>query len=201
MIKDDKASESEPSGHAPLLQHPDRALLPAYRTALHRGWSPDNTGTQSAREQGARIDRDPERFLAAQNDPDAKGAPIMLPDGSTVQRLPSTKRWIWSDGFAGTIALRWQPGTAALPPTCLGHIGYAVVPWRRGEGLATAALRAMLPIAEAVGLPHVDVTTDPENKPSLRVIEKAGGQFIHAFTKHRSLGSGPGVLYRILVTS
>jgi len=41
---------------------------------------------------------------------------------------------MWDDEFAGSIGFRWQPGTSALPPHCLGHIGYAVVPWKQGRG-------------------------------------------------------------------
>jgi predicted acetyltransferase len=40
---------------------------------------------------------------------------------------------MWDGDFAGAINLRWQPGTAELPPHCLGHIGYGVVPWKRGR--------------------------------------------------------------------
>ena len=57
----------------------------------------------------------------------------------------------------------------------LGHIGYAVVPWRRREGLATLALRAILPAAVAAGLRWVDLTCDDDNRPSQRVIEANGG--------------------------
>jgi len=35
---------------------------------------------------------------------------------------------MWDGEFCGQIAFRWQPGTEALPPHCLGHVGYSVVP-------------------------------------------------------------------------
>jgi predicted acetyltransferase len=95
--------------------------------------------------------------------------------------------------------LRWQPGTEDLPPTCSGHIGYAVVPWRRGEGLASAGLIAMLPQASAVGLRHVDLTSDPDNPASIRVIEKAGGVFINRFRSLPALGGHDVLLYRIVL--
>ena len=62
------------------------------------------------------------------------GDPISLPDGSTVPRLPGLSRWMWDGEFAGAINLRWQPGSRLLLPTCLGHIGYSVVPWKRRRG-------------------------------------------------------------------
>jgi predicted acetyltransferase len=107
-------------------------------------------------------------------DREAKGAPVTLPDGSTVARIPGFRRWLWDGEFCGSIGMRWQQGTAELPPHCLGHVGYAVVPWKHGKGYATAALRALLPEAKSIGLPYVEVTTDPDNIASQRVIEANG---------------------------
>ena len=176
----------------PTLDH-----LPAYADALTRGWSPDNLRPQVAEEQLARFSDDPETFIAGFDDPDAKGPPVILPDGSRVPRLPGVHRWIWQDGFCGTIGLRWQPGTEALPPHCPGHVGYAVVPWRRNRGLASAALIALLPEARAIGLRHIDITTAPENTASIRVIERAGGALIDRFQMAASLGGGECLLFRV----
>lgn len=146
----------------PTLEH-----LPSYKAALERGWSPDNVRLMEAtREQLAAIDEDPAAFLASLDDPEAKGGPITLPDGTTVPRLPGFRRWIWDGEAAGSIGFRWQPGTAALPSHVLGHIGYAVVPLKRGRGYATEALRLMLEEARAVGLPYVEITTDLDNPAS-----------------------------------
>lgn len=181
----------------PVLLRPGPEHLEAYRAALARGWSPDNLRPAAAQEQLASIAADPAAFLAGLDDPDAKGPPVTLPDGSQVPRLPSLRRWIWRDGFCGSIGLRWQRGTEALPPTCLGHIGYAVVPWRRGEGLASAALVEMLPLARAIGLRHVDLTADPANRASIRVMERAGAVLVGRFTTPASLGGATDLLYRI----
>lgn len=180
-----------------LLRVPARDLLDGYTAALERGWSPDNLRPQVAQEQLAAIQTDPQAFLARMDDPAGKGPPVTLPDGSQVPRLPSLRRWIWQDGFCGSIGLRWQAGTDALPPTCLGHIGYAVVPWRRREGLATKALNQMLPIARIVGLRCVDLTVSAENIASIGVIKKAGGKYIHTFETPAALGSASDFLYRI----
>lgn len=73
-------------------------------------------------------------------------------------RLPGFRRWIWDGEVAGSIGLRWQRGTAELPPHVLGHIGYAVMPWKRRRGHATEAVRLMLGEARALGLPFVEIT-------------------------------------------
>ena len=180
-----------------VLRKPGPDLLADYSDALRRGWSPDNLRAEVAQEQLRQIDEDSDAFLDRLEDLEAKGPPVTLPDGSKVARLPSLRRWIWKDGFCGTIGLRWRPGTEELPPTCLGHVGYAVVPWRRREGLATAAVAEILPIAAQVGLRHVDVTTDPDNAASIGVIEKAGGRFLGRLKTPPEMGPAEHVLFRI----
>ena len=59
------------------------------------------------------------------------------------------RRWLWDGVFCGNILLGWASGTEALPPHGLGHIGYAVVPWKRRRGYATRALGEMLQEARA----------------------------------------------------
>ena len=179
------------------LVTPSLEYLDAYRSALETGWSPRTTRPQAAAEELRAISSDPKGFIKSLDDPDARGGDIQLPDGSFVKRLPSFRRWIWDDGFCGSIELRWQHGTNALPPTCLGHIGYAIVPWRRREGLATAALAALLPEARHVGLTAVDLTVDPSNIASVRIIEANGGQLVTRREKLPAHGDGPELLYRI----
>lgn len=179
------------------LMKPGLDLLQAYVAALGKGWSPDNLRPEAAQEQLARIAQDAEAFVASLDDRAAQGGPVTLPDGSTVPRLPGFSRWIWAGGFCGIIGLRWQPGTEALPPTCSGHIGYGVVPWRWGEGLASAALVALLPEARAIGLRHVDITTNAGNRASMRVIEKAGGVLVAIRPAPPALGGMETCLFRI----
>lgn len=180
------------------LVRPAAEHLASYRSALARGWSADNTrGPAAAEEELQRIRIDPEGFLAALEDRDASGPGIRLPDGSEARRIPGFRRWMWDDGFCGSIGLRWQPGTVELPPHCLGHIGYAVVPWRRGRGMAKEALRQLLPEAWRIGLPFVEITTDPDNVASQRVIEANRGVLVDRFTKPAAFGATPGLRYRI----
>ncbi len=192
----DIAGQADLPDSPTVLLRPGPQHLLAYCDALRQGWSPDNLRPEVAQEQLALIARDPGGFLDRMEDREAKGPPVRLPDGSEVPRLPGLRRWIWQDGFCGSIGLRWQPGTSQLPPHCLGHIGYAVVPWRRGEGLATRALIELLPLARSVGLAHVDLTADPDNRASIRVMEKAGAEFVGTFTTPDALGGGTDALYR-----
>ena len=171
--------------------------LAEYRRALERGWSPDNLRPEAADEELAHITEDPERFLAEQVDREAKDAPITLPGGATVPRLPGIHKWMWDGEFCGSIGFRWQPGTAELPPHCLGHIGYSVVPWKRGLGYATQALANILPEARLVGLPYVELTTDASNVASRKVIEANGGRLVEQFTKPAGYGGAESLRFRI----
>lgn len=184
------------------LVWPARAYLASYISALERGWSPDNVrGEVAAREELESIAADPEAFLASLVDREAAGDPIRLPDGSTVQRLPGYRRWLWDGEFCGSIGFRWQLGTSALPPYCLGHIGFSVVPWKRGLGYATRALRDLLPEARAEGLEFVELTADPANIPSQRVIEANGGVLVERFVKLLQYGGQEALRYRIVLQS
>jgi len=177
----------------PAVEH-----LPSYVSALKRGWSADNVrGAEAAMEELGKIAENSEAFLASLEDREAKGLPVTLPDGSNVKRIPGFRRWIWDGEFAGSIGLRWQPGTTDLPPHCLGHIGYAVVPWKQRRGYATAALRLMLDEASAIGLPFVEITTDPDNIASQRVIEAVGGRLHEQFIKPLQFGGKAGLRYRV----
>ena len=184
------------------LVWPSREYLFSYVAALERGWSSDNVrGEEAAREELTRIAADADAFLASLVDKEAIGGPITLPDGTTVPRLPGYRRWMWDGEFCGSIGLRWQRGTEELPPYCLGHIGYAVVPWKQGRGYATRALQLVLQEARAEGLRYVEITTDPDNVPSQRVIEANGGVLVEEFIKPLALGGKRGLRYRVELTN
>ncbi|MEO7253230.1 MAG: GNAT family N-acetyltransferase [Casimicrobium sp.] len=180
------------------ILRPTLMQLASYKAALERGWSPDNLrGAVAAQEMLARIGADADAFLATLEDREAKGPLVTLPDGAQMKRIPGFHRWMWDGEFCGSISLRWKPGTAELPPHVLGHIGYAVVPWKRRLGYATSALKQMLPLAREVGLPYVEITTDLDNVASQRVIEVNGGELVEHFTKPEQFGSTAGLRYRI----
>ena len=185
------------------LVRPATEHLAGYVAALQRGYSPDNVrGAVAAQEILARIEADADTFLASLEDREAKGLPVTLPDGTQVKRIPGFHRWMWDAGsdepFCGSISLRWQPGTTDLPPHVLGHVGYSVVSWKRNLGHATSALAQLLVETRDTGLPFVEVTTDPDNIASQRVIVANGGVLVEEFVKPASFGSKPGLRYRIL---
>ena len=154
------------------LVEPSLDRLPAYAEALRTGWSPSTTRDVSGEELAA-IAADPAAALALIV---RKDGGRRVPDGTQVPWLPGLVLWMWDGAFCGTINLRYQPGTEALPPEVSGHIGYSVVPWKRGRGYAKAALRQILPIAaERTGLLRVAVTCDVGNAASRALIEANGG--------------------------
>jgi predicted acetyltransferase len=183
-------------GPALELVRPAAEHLDGFLDALRRSWSPSTEHDESAALL-AEVAADPEAFLARADDLDPGGRTITLPDGSVVPRLPGFSRWMWDGEFCGSVNLRWQVGTTALPPTCLGHIGYSVVPWKRRRGYATEALRQMLPLARETGLPYVELTTTPDNIASQRVIEANGGVLVERFEKGPEHGGGQALLYRV----
>lgn len=181
------------------LIKPDLAALPAYREALERGWSPDNVGLDKTRlRELAAVAEDPAAFLASLDDPEARGGPIAMPDGTMLERLPGRRRWLLDgEAFCGSFGFRWRPGTEALPPHVLGHMGYAVPEWMRGQGYATRGLALLLPDARALGMAYVELTTDPDNEASQKVILNNGGYLVERFQKPAVYGEADGLRWRI----
>jgi predicted acetyltransferase len=179
------------------LVWPSHEYLPRYIHALERGWSPDNLRPEASAEHLHRIAAGADAFLAQQVDRDAKGPAITLAGGAVVPRLPGFSMWMWDGDFCGSIGFRWQRGTEELPPYCLGHIGYSVVPWKRNRGYATRALQLLLPFARAEGLGYVELTTDASNLASRRVIEANGGVVVEKFSKPAEYGGAESLRFRI----
>ena len=180
------------------LVSPSLAHLPSYVAALEAGWSPDNVrGLVATEEQLAAIALDPDAFVGGLNTRDPGGRTVKLLDGTVMPRLWAFTRWMWDGAFCGAISLRWRPGGSTLPEHVPGHIGFAVVPWKRGQGFATEALRSILPEARALGLDYVELTTLPDNFASQRVVTANGGLLVRSFEKSPHLGGGETLLFRI----
>jgi predicted acetyltransferase len=91
--------------------------------------------------------------------------------------VPSTFFWVVDDEepdtYLGSISVRHQ-----LTPFLLevgGHIGYSIRPGARRRGVATEALRLVLPHAAALGIDPALLTCDVDNVGSAKVIEANGG--------------------------
>jgi predicted acetyltransferase len=185
------------------LVKPSLEYLPGYKAALERGWGPDNMQVaKSGQDDLERIAKNAEAFIDLLEDLEAKAGPVILPDGSTRPRLPGFNRWMWDGEFCGRIGFRWQPGTPELPPHVLGHIGYSTVPWKQQRGYATRALALLWPEIKAVsGLPYVELSANPANIPSQKVITANGGVFLGEFVKPEAFRREgylqEGFLYRI----
>ena len=144
-----------------------------------------------------KIAEDPDRYLSLQEDPGGIGDPVELPDGTMVPRLPSITRWMWDGEISGRIQLRWSPGSTDLPSYCLGHVGYAVFPWKRRLGYANKALKEILPFAQDLEMEFVEIVTDVGNEISQKVVAKSGGVFHERFTKPATSEGGEAFRYRI----
>ncbi len=92
-----------------------------------------------------------------------------------VRADPSTARWsVWTIALDGVVI-----GSASFKggPDQRGvvEIGYGIAPAFRGDGIATEATVALTGLALAdPAVRAVVATTDPGNRPSMRVLEKAG---------------------------
>jgi predicted acetyltransferase len=182
------------------LVWPSEPYLESYVQALHAGWSPNNLRPEARFEELEKIAANPQQFLAELVDVAGNGPPVKMPDGSVVQKLPGYRKWLWNAAdqeVCGSIGFRWQKGSNALPPYCLGHIGYSVLLAHRGKGYATHALRLLLLEAPAQGLRFVEITCDPRNVASKRVIEKNGGRFMGQFLSLPMLGGHEELKFRI----
>lgn len=185
------------------LVDPSVYLLPQYLSALRRGWTPEaDDDMASAQRMVAYVEEQPASFLASLDNPDGTGAPLLLDDGRVVPRLSYKRYWMVDDSddsYIGEMNLRWQKGTSTLPEYCLGHIGYAVVPWKRGNGYAGLALRQLSQLAKGYGLDWLDISMEISNIASRRTAEKAGAEYIKAFNAGPEYGNAEAVLYRLAI--
>ena len=184
------------------LVKPGVKFLESYLDCLRRGVDPIRyveSATPYTNEIEA-ISNDVDKFFKQTFNITGGGDPVKMDDGTFAERLPSITWWLWDGEFCGRIQFRWQHKTVELPPFCLGHIGYGVVPWKRNKGYAVKALRMMLDEIKYCGFPYVELTTDSENEISQKVILKCGGEFVEDFKKLDMHGRAMGKRFRIYLT-
>jgi predicted acetyltransferase len=183
------------------LVRPAQQYLESYLDAVDRMTKVDEPFFKMYERELAEIQQDPERFLFLMDDPEAQRPPVVLPNGTVIPRIPSITRWMWDGEICGSTQLRWLPGTTDLPPYCLGHISYAVFPWKRKRGFASKALELLLPYAVELGMDFVDLVADVDNVSSQKVILRNGGILIEEFTKPVLSSGGLAYRYRIQLNS
>ena len=64
--------------------------------------------------------------------------------------------------------------------------------------VAVAVARKLCVALWHVGLPYVEITTDPDNIASQRVIEANGGVLVEHFIKPQQFSCKPGLRFRII---
>jgi predicted acetyltransferase len=176
---------------------PQETHLASYTDALKRAIALGTINIERAQTKLSEIAADPKSFLAKQEDPEALGGDIRLPNGIYVPRIPAKTRFLWDGEVRGTINFRWQVGTTELPDYYLGHIGFEVFSWKRNMGYASEALRLILSEAIELGMPFVELVTNVENPSSQKVIAKNGGVLFERFIQPQAYGGVDGFKYRI----
>jgi predicted acetyltransferase len=82
--------------------------------------------------------------------------------------------WVDGDEYIGRMSIRHELNDWLAEVG--GHIGYDVRRSRRGQGHATAMLRAALAVARDLGIDRALLTCDEDNLASRTVIERNGGE-------------------------
>ena len=78
--------------------------------------------------------------------------------------------------IVGAISLRLGRGVNI--ERVVGHIGYHVYPFARGQHYAERACRLLIPLARLHRLIPLWITCNPENIPSRRTCERLGAEFL-----------------------
>ncbi len=153
------------------LVAPALAYMPSFIDAMGEGFSRDTLRPETP-ETIAAVAADPGAYLASFNSPPRH---LTLPDGSQGEMVPATTLWcVEGETFLGSVGIRHRLN--ANLEQVGGHLGYAVRPSARGQGLASAMLAETLVwIAANLPLKRVLLTVNALNLPSIRVIEKNGG--------------------------
>ena len=181
------------------LLRPSADNLHLYVSALKRELAEGFETFHNSQEILEAAEKNPEELIANYND--LVGGRLITVDGG-VERvaLPSITRWAYDGEVCGTIQFRWTPSSVALPPYCMGHIGYQIFPWKRSMGYGKLQLELILQEIKGFDMPHVDLTTKLDNYASQNVIKANGGIFVNQFERATEYGGGEFNLYRIFLS-
>ena len=162
-------------------------------TRSRRGWSPDNVRLEEAAREELELDRRRSgglRGLARR--PRGQGAdPSPCPTARRCRACRATGAGCGTANSAARSAFAGSPAPSALPPHCLGHIGYS----RRALEARPRLRHARAGAAAAGGAQGrastmSRLTTDPDNLPSQKVITANGGVLVKRFRKDAGLRRG-----------
>ena len=183
-----------------VLQRPSIELVNEYILALRKGYSPNNlNAAEVAGRELEQLSKDPVAFVAS-IDGSLAGQQSAKFQRIGSGRLPGFRRWLFRDGeFIGSFGLRWSPGGADLPDAVPGHVGYSIVPWQRNKGYAKFGLRALLVEAREIGLPHLDLSIEKSNLPSISVARACGAYLHQTIELSRFYPNSIEYRYRIMI--
>ena len=152
---------------------PSINLMSSFATAAHEGFQVRTDGPFFSAEDIKQMKESPQLWLDEYLNPPFK---IPLPDGSTIDRVPSTAFWLaQGNEFVGSVSIRFHLNKFLLQNG--GHIGYSVRPKYRKQGAAGKMLKQSLHFCfNEIGLKDALVTCDEANLASAKVIEKNGGR-------------------------
>lgn len=86
-----------------------------------------------------------------------------------------------TNAFVGTFSVLMMPDRDAY------HIGYALMPWAQGKGLAKELITAgLLFIANTSPRPVIYAITEPINLPSVGLLQKFGFDFEQRITQQQT---------------
>jgi [ribosomal protein S5]-alanine N-acetyltransferase len=102
--------------------------------------------------------------------------------------------WVWRDRETGAGLARGGLYVRHVDGVDETELGWAVVPERWGEGLATELARASVDAAARLGISRLVAFTMPGNDASRRVMEKLGMTYEKSFVHGQW---GPHILYSL----
>ena len=154
---------------SPRLILPDPAFAAGYLAALAEGFS--DTADPARAIDPAVIAADLPAHLRRLN---RQGGTETAAGGTTVLRPPSAHFWLVAGAdFIGRVSMRYALNAALRHSG--GHVGYAIRPARRRQGMGHAALALAKAHAAQRGLTRLLLTCDDGNAASARIIEAGGG--------------------------